>query len=305
MRKWILAILLISSGLYLPAQTASLQSLLPRSAEIPGWQLTRDPELYSGDGLFDLIDGGADLFYEYRFKTVINTQYGENNGSKIQLEIYEMDSDTSAYGIFSSIYNSSDVNRHIGLFSAVNDQYIAFVKDRYYVNIAWVIRKDAKAESLLSFAMLVSDKISKKGKQPALVKALENIPHDGIPIYFRGNIALSNVYYIDFKDHFEISQGLALKAASTTKLIFAYQDREKVQAIFTGIHEFIDGSKRFRDPGMIYQGFTCFDNKGNRLVFRLGDGFITVMVAPSTDVQFMSQQEDFFNQVEQALNIKR
>jgi hypothetical protein len=280
------------------AQEIPLKDLLPDSDALKGWNFSREPECFRGEELFDLINGGADLFYEYSFEKVMNAQYAEKEGSKIQLEIYEMDSDSSAYGIFSSIYNSSEVGRDIGLYSVLNEQYIAFVKDRYYINIAWLLKKDARQEYLVSLAKMVETNITSRGKLPELLLRMDEVRYNGIPVYFRGNIALSNVYYFDFKDHFQIDQGLAFRDAESTKLLFAYRTENKAQTIFSNIHTFLQTSRRFNDPGMIYQGYTCTDNKGNRLVFRLGEGFITVVITGEEDYQLMSEQETFFHQAE-------
>jgi len=282
-------------------QEVSLASLLPDPAIMDGWQYSREPECFAGDKLFDLIDGAADLYFEYGFVKAVNVHYAESSGSKIQLEIYQMDSDSSAYGIFSSIFNSSDVEREIGLYSVTQDQYVAFVKDRYYVNIAWVLRKDARQESLQTLAREVEKNIPLIGGLPTSVRKVESIDHTGIPIYFKGNIALSNIYYFDFKDPFKVKQGVALQGNNVIKLILFYKDKESSMNIFTGAHDFIKSSKRFGDLGMIYQGFTCSDNKGNRLAFRLGQGYILTVVALNQEINLLTELEDFSFSVEKSI----
>ena len=282
-------------------QGVSLRNLVPDPARLGGWHFSRKPECYQGDELEKLNDGNAPIFKEYHYLKVIAAQYVEDNGSKMQLEIYEMDSDSSAYGIFSSMYNSHEVNQDIGLFSIENDQYVAFVKSKYYVNITWVLRKATSQISMMKLARTVEEGIPAEGGVPWLVSRLGNIKRTGIPVYFKGNIALSNVYYFDFRDQFNINQGLAFKDDNVIKIVFVYNKSDDVEEIFSGINDFIDNSKRFRDPGMIYQGFTCSDNKGNRLVFRLGTGFITVVIALKPDVQLMSEQGEFFTAVEAGL----
>jgi hypothetical protein len=284
------------------AQEVKLRDLLPDPSQLKDWHYAREPECFKGDLLFDLINGGADLFYEYAFVNVVNAQYEEDNGSKIQLEIYEMDSDTSAYGIFSSIYNSSDIGYDLGLFSVIDEQYISFVKGKYYVNIAWVLRKSTKQESLLFLAERVENNIHGEGRKPQLLDALNNVSYSGLPVYFRGNIALSNVYYFDYKDFFQIQQGVAFEDEEFLKLVFVYDTKERSQEVFANLKDFLKDSRRFFDPGMIYQGYTCSDNKGNHLVFRQGDGFITVVIAMNSDSQLTSRQEEFFHQVDSSLN---
>ena len=35
--------------------------------ELPGWKYPARPQVYAGDQLYDLIDGGADIYFEYGF----------------------------------------------------------------------------------------------------------------------------------------------------------------------------------------------------------------------------------------------
>jgi hypothetical protein len=86
-------------------------------------------------------------------------------------------------------------------------------------------------------------------------------------------------------------------------MLFAYQKDDKSQSVFSGLKDFIKNSRRFSDPGMIYQGYTCSDNKGNRLVFRQGQGFIIVIIALDPEAQLMPEQESFFQQAESALTL--
>jgi hypothetical protein len=302
MRKTAPAIFLILLSMTCFSQEISLRALLPESSAIRGWALSKEPETYTGDELFDLVDGGADLFFEYFFARVVSAAYIEPNGNKIQVEIYDMNSDSTAYGVFSSAYNSSDIRRDIGLYSVVNDQYITFVKDRYYVNIAWILTAEARPEALMSFARGVEKQIAGTSSHPSILDKLQDIPYSGIPIYFLGNIALSNVYYFDYKDPFDIEQGVAFKDDNTLKIIFLYSKKETSTAVFSNVHDFVEGSKRFSDRGMIYQGFTCYDNKGNRIVFRLGEGFIAVVVALKPEVQMMPLLDEFVNGIEVSLH---
>ena len=182
-------------------QGTSLKMLLPDPSFMPGWYFLKQQECYKGDELVELIDGNSELYFEYHFQKVISTQFAETNGSRMHLEIYEMDSDSSAYGLFSSIFQTTDVTNGIGLYSVINDQYVAFIKDKYYVNITWVLRKQALQASMVKLAEAVSDKITVRGKVPKLVSRMNDIKRSGLIIYFRGNVALSAVYYIDFKDH--------------------------------------------------------------------------------------------------------
>ena len=45
----------------------SIIALLPDPFILPGLQASGEPEVYEGDALFDLINGGADVYFEYGF----------------------------------------------------------------------------------------------------------------------------------------------------------------------------------------------------------------------------------------------
>ncbi|RPI04869.1 MAG: hypothetical protein EHM64_08550, partial [Ignavibacteriae bacterium] len=95
MRTALLCSLLLSS--MLTAQHSS--PTLPDS--IGGWTRSDPVTIYSGTDLFKLIDGGADIFLEYGFKKVVVQRYSDRNENSIDIEIYEMEDSSSAYGIFS------------------------------------------------------------------------------------------------------------------------------------------------------------------------------------------------------------
>lgn len=300
-RKIVIVLLLVAASFTATSQGAGVRGLLPDLSDLPGWQLARDPAVYSGDQLFDLIDGGADLFFEYHFQSVVSAVYSDTKGNKLQVEIYQMDSDSSAYGIFSSIYNSSEVKNASGCLTVEDAHYVSVFKGRYYINIAWILKTEAKPEALSDFAGEIVQNIDDTWQLPFLVRQAQGIPHRGIPVFFMGNIALSNVYYFDYKDPFQVEQGVVLKDDKSLKIIFLYSNKEVSAAVFSRLHDFIEGSKRFSQREMIYQGYTCLDNKGNRLAFRQGSGYIAVTVALKSDVPLLPLMDEFDNGLEETL----
>jgi hypothetical protein len=60
--KKVLLIFFLTAA-FIPAQNIS--SILPDSIE--GWSFPDSSELYVGEDLYRLIDGGADIFLEYGF----------------------------------------------------------------------------------------------------------------------------------------------------------------------------------------------------------------------------------------------
>ena len=77
----------------------SIFMLLP-DGKCPGIKLIGDTELYVGDDLFNLINGGAELYHEYGFVEVLAAE-ATSGKIPIRFEIYDMGSPESAWGIFS------------------------------------------------------------------------------------------------------------------------------------------------------------------------------------------------------------
>lgn len=76
-----------------------LSNYLPAGAEISGWTLSEAPKTYIGDKLYEMINGGADIYHEYGFTQVMRAAYVDGRGKSIKLEIYETESPAAVYGI--------------------------------------------------------------------------------------------------------------------------------------------------------------------------------------------------------------
>ena len=71
-------------------------------ATVAGWTRADSVGVYAGKNLFLLIDGGADLFYEYGFVRAFSSEYSRSPDTSATVELYEMESPVAAYGLFTS-----------------------------------------------------------------------------------------------------------------------------------------------------------------------------------------------------------
>ena len=69
--------------------TSSITRLLPSEFVAKGWTPQGTPRLYGGASLYDFINGGAEIFFEYGFRNVVYQGY-EMNDSFMGVEIYEV-----------------------------------------------------------------------------------------------------------------------------------------------------------------------------------------------------------------------
>jgi hypothetical protein len=269
-----------------------ITSLLPSLEKLPGWKFSQAPEVYKGDDLFELIDGGADIYFEYGFSQVVSADYTDPGQNITQAEIYEMSDAPAAYGIFSLMQQSSAWTAEYGQQTVITPDYIAFWKDKYYVIVSWSSRNDPKSGSMDVLAGIITQNIAGTGNYPDLVKIL-NTSDPGLRfVYLHGNLALSNFYYFDYKDIFEISDGAACTPGNHHQIVFRYLDPPKALAVLASAKQAMISNKRFTDISMIYQGYTCNDNKGNQVLVRQDDRYILVLVAlePGTSLTLLMDE---------------
>ncbi len=103
-------IIVLAFLVYLNAgKKKEVRDLRPELPQIEGWKLG-ELKTYVGDELYGPIDGEADRFLHYGFREAYFTSYEQINGDGIiDVQIYEMGSGLSAYGIF-TMYDSRELS---------------------------------------------------------------------------------------------------------------------------------------------------------------------------------------------------
>lgn len=73
-------------------------ALLPKT--VAGWAVSRPPRYFGPDDLYDLIDGGADIYVAYGLVRMVTIDYGSpsRKGVTVTLEIYDQGSPLGAFG---------------------------------------------------------------------------------------------------------------------------------------------------------------------------------------------------------------
>jgi len=284
------------AGLKLTGQDIKL--LLPALQELPGWQFSAEPQVYDGDKLFELINGGADIYLEYGFSRVVSVHYLDPSQNDVQLEIYEMSDNSAAYGIFSITQQTASWSKGNGIISANNDDYFSFWKSRYYVNISWSSGKMVDKALMVGFADLVSGKIEEEGNIPDLVRAYKQSDPLEKNIYFRGRLGLSNFYYFDYKDIFRIQEGLAWLKDGYRQVIFRYADQAAATDVVSNARQSMANNKRFTDLADTFNGFSCKDNKGNFILIRQIENYIAVLVALDQTISLVPFMDDITLKIE-------
>lgn len=94
--------------------------------DINGWSRAGDPAMYHGDELYELINGGAELYHRLGFETAVTADYVDPEGRTITLEVFEMSDVAGASELF------DEKTGGVGEPVAIGDEGAA---ESYYLNV--------------------------------------------------------------------------------------------------------------------------------------------------------------------------
>ncbi len=205
----------------------------PECSLLPGWQQHGQARSYQADSLFEYMDGNAEGFLIYGYsnmKGVSCTREAET----VLIDVHEMASPESAWGIFASNRVPDQPVETIGMVGQVTPRKTMFAKDKYYVEIAAETEKD-HSDLLRQIALALEKRIPGSTARPAALdwfpatpKSLRLIPESvlGIRILKRGLLA-----QYDTSKAFLITEASAEAAVATMqKLRARWADSQAVQA---------------------------------------------------------------------------
>jgi len=148
------------------AASAGAADLTPDCGAVPGWTQKRNARVYVPDDLFDYMDGNAEGYIIYGFEKMTGVSC-TSGGNTIHIDYFLMGSPTLAWGVFTS-------NRHprygvetIGMIGQVMPRRAAFVKGRYYVELA---ANQDQRDALEAYAKALEPTVPGTTKLPAELK---------------------------------------------------------------------------------------------------------------------------------------
>jgi len=196
MKKLLLLFTFLLS-VYLSAQSFS---------SIPNCRVVEEKQ-FDGKSLWGHINGGADLYLEYGFK-VLNFYDIVIDSSKFRVEIYTMEDNDAAYGIYSLMVFNCNENKNLKIKNCISKYQIQMLAENKYYSI--VNEKGTEKEQRLT--LLIAEKICESAKQgevhfPEIFsnKLFEN--RNTVIRYFKGTLGLQNKfeswadYLADYSDY--------------------------------------------------------------------------------------------------------
>jgi len=192
-------VVLILLGVPLMAATGSddppdLSALLP--GEVLGWRPGGDDEVFDRDNLFDLIDGGAEVYRALNVRRVVSRQYVKPGAPDIIADVFDMGSARDAFGAYHhDMREGKDAG--VGRESELLGCNLSFWKDRYFVSVVPLDITEESGRAVLELSRKVAGAIRGEGEKPDLVALLP-----------AGDLVASQVHY--FHDKTLLDRHIAL-----------------------------------------------------------------------------------------------
>ena len=255
----ILLILIHCSGA--PSREGIL-AYLPEKNELGDWKPMDDPQTAEGEDLFLLINGGAEIYYEYGFKRAVIQSYTSENGKSINIEMYEMEDPAAAYGVYT--FKTSDRGKpvSIGQEALQEDYYLNFWKGHFLVTLIGFDTDEDTQAGLMMMARAIEVKITDVGQKPVLASYLDDARH---VTYLEGNLGLFNKYEFDTQNIFALREGVIGYYDDHRVFIFQYEDEGTCQEWFHRAGNALKENPRFQDYQNVRNGFVITDTQNQRI----------------------------------------
>lgn len=262
----------------------SLHKYLP-GEEIGEWQRQDASQEYEREDLFLYINGGAEIYHEYGFKRVIVQDYYNENGKSLSLEIFEMSSPESAFGIYTFKTSPHGKKLAVGKLGRLEDYYLNFWKGNFLVTITGFDEDEETIRGLEDLAYAVDAKLNNGGIIPSLVALLpgKNLVEPSVK-YFKGNLGLFNSYPFFYENVFSLKQGIRGDYRTGYSIfIIKYESGEECLRIFNKVKEDFRESSRYGNYKVINEmGIQVVDNKEKLISISAFRRYILIVISISS-----------------------
>ncbi len=174
----ILCFFLLSLVTALPVAAEDQEKrILPASGFSPGWALEGPIKKYSGEDLFEYINGEAELYVQFGFKILTAGLYLKDGNDKLGItaDVYEMGSNLEAFGVYANYRKPEAEPVKAGTEGFVSPSQLMFYQGRYFVqlNASGASKQDQGV--FLNLAGLISRNLPAAPQSPPEI-ALLRIP---------------------------------------------------------------------------------------------------------------------------------
>jgi Family of unknown function (DUF6599) len=237
----------------------TLASFFP--ADAGGWCPSDSLRIFEGSALYDLIDGGADIYLEYGFVRAGARHYGNPPGGEMSVEVYEMRDTLAAWGMYSFLAAGTGGRTAFGQEGVGGEDFVIFWKNRFVVSVTALTAEGRTGLGVLAGG--VDRRIRPAGRRPDLAEALLQPEFANTDVYLvKGVLAFERQAVVGFADAFLADEGCSGIFEACRTFILRYRgerecDSAEIQAI-----RFLKGAGGYRELSITEEGRLLSDPRG-------------------------------------------
>jgi hypothetical protein len=149
--------------------------ILPGDGFAAGWKKSAPLRTFISQDLFNHIDGGAELFLEFGFAKLLVQSYG-NGASELTAALYEMESATSALGIYLMKMGKETPFPEISARNSSEDAQLTILKGRFFIQIDNFSDRPAPRGTSAALANALLNRLADEKSDPIL----DRLPRESI-----------------------------------------------------------------------------------------------------------------------------
>ncbi|MEE9218219.1 MAG: DUF6599 family protein [Acidobacteriota bacterium] len=143
---------------------------------VHGYTPQKEDGVYTYDTLFELIDGGAEVYRSFNVRLVVSRRYGKPGAPDILADIFDMGTSQDAFGAYHhDLRDGKDAG--LGHESDYVGGALYFWKDRYFVSIIGFDDTEEMEQVIVALGRDIAQRIPNKGSKPELLRLL---PGEGL-----------------------------------------------------------------------------------------------------------------------------
>jgi hypothetical protein len=254
------------------AAKAAPVDYLPGAADLPGWSQEETPHTFTQDTLWDLMDGGAEVYVEYGVEGAASARYKHPSKGNVQVEIYAMKDAGAAFGIYSFNSRTKGNPVQIGDEALLTDYYLLVRKGACFLSFTAVSNPATTMPACLELARAITARIPSVAGKPDLLSRLPTLT--GAPahsVYFRGSLGLLNLYPFDASDPFKPAEGVAAETEGTQFFILRHSDEKEAASHYESAWGILSSISKYK-AGKAGPGERCLVDENGKFLLLARNG---------------------------------
>jgi hypothetical protein len=215
-------------------QTA-MQKFIPPSIDC--WKASDSSRIYTGEEIFDYMDGAGEIYRSYNFQKLLVQRYACPNQEEILIEVFDMGSARNAFGVYTYMQGRG-TSVTIGQDGEYKMGLLCFWKDKYFICIRVEKENPQASKAIFDLGEKIARAIPTEGKRPDIVKhiPLNKYLEKSLRYFYRYEILNIHFYVADSNilNLNDSTEGVLVRSKkdSSYLLLAGYPNKEQTDSAY-------------------------------------------------------------------------